>query len=485
MANSQPTEQYSNLCTPFSFTGFNMSFTNLYKHYFDQLIYIAMRLIVFKGLPDTIDETFLKYTLLCNGKSVFFKLDQEVLENRQLASMPLKPGDVVALNGSEANMETVYYMHRNCIVNNSAFGKSYVLTPGKDCEIVYCTQPDRYKQFGYGGLFSLIARTATILADNDISINCAQKNTRLVNLIGADDTATVRSAEVAIQALYNGDPYKIVQSSLVSNLQGIPMTQKTATNDIVQLIEMRQYVYSHFYEALGLQTHDNMKKERLITEEINDNEEISALNIDDILVSIKEGLERVNKMFDLNITADLNKIVKRAHEEDEKLLDDSATDPEKPEEDPFQYYDSAEMRRIIYGLKAVLEDVPEQEPDPDPEQEPDPDPEPEPDPDPEPEPDPDPEQEPDPDPEPEPDPDPEPEPDPDPEQQPDPDPEQEPDPDPEQEPDPDPEQEPDPDPEQQPDPDPEQPDISIEIHAEDNASVTVEIQQPDGEEVPT
>ena len=477
MANSQPTEQYSNLCTPFSFTGFNMSFTNLYKHYFDQLIYIAMRLIVFKGLPDTIDETFLKYTLLCNGKSVFFKLDQEVLENRQLASMPLKPGDVVALNGSEANMETVYYMHRNCIVNNSAFGKSYVLTPGKDCEIVYCTQPDRYKQFGYGGLFSLIARTATILADNDISINCAQKNTRLVNLIGADDTATVRSAEVAIQALYNGDPYKIVQSSLVSNLQGIPMTQKTATNDIVQLIEMRQYVYSHFYEALGLQTHDNMKKERLITEEINDNEEISALNIDDILVSIKEGLERVNKMFDLNITADLNKIVKRAHEEDEKLLDDSATDPEKPEEDPFQYYDSAEMRRIIYGLKAVLEDVPEQEPDPDPEQEPDPDPEPEPDPDPEPEPDPDPEQEPDPDPEPEPDPDPEPEPDPDPEQQPDPDPEQEPD--------PDPEQEPDPDPEQQPDPDPEQPDISIEIHAEDNASVTVEIQQPDGEEVPT
>ena len=449
MPNNQPIEQYSNLCTPFSFTGFNMSFTNLYKHYFDQLIYIAMRLIVFDGLPDTIDETFLKYTLLCNGKSVFFKLDQEVLENRQLASMPLKPGDVVALNGSEANMETVYYMHRNCIVNNSAFGKSYMLTPGKDCEIVYCTQPDRYKQFGYGGLFALIARTATILADNDISINCAQKNTRLVNLIGADDTATVRSAEVAIQAIYNGDPYKIVQSSLVGNLQGIPMTQKTATNDIVQLIEMRQYVYSHFYEALGLQTHDNMKKERLITEEINDNEEISALNIDDILVSIKEGLERVNKMFDLNIQADLNKIVQRAHEEDGKLLDESETYPEEPEEDPFQYYDSAEMRRIIYGLKAVLEDVPE--PDPDPEQEPDPDPEQEPDLDPE--------------------------------QEPDPDPEQEPDPDPEQEPDPDPEQEPDPDPEQEPDP--EQPDISIEIHAEDNAAVTVEIQQPDGEEVPT
>ena len=435
MPNNQPTEQYSNLCTPFSFIGFNMSFTNLYKHYFDQLIYIAMRLIVFDGLPNTIDETFLKYTLLCNGKSVFFKLDQEVLENRQLASMPLKPGDVVALNGSEANMETVYYMHRNCIVNNSAFGKSYFLTPGKDCEIVYCTHTDRYKQFGYGGLFALIARTATILADNDISINCAQKNTRLVNLIGADDTATVRSAEAAINAIYNGDPYKIVQSSLVSNLQGIPMTQKTATNDIVQLIEMRQYVYSHFYEALGLQTHDNMKKERLITEEINDNEEISALNIDDILVSIKEGMERVNKMFDLNIQVYLNKIVQRAHEEDEKLLDDSEADPEAPEEDPFKYYDSAEIRRIIYGLKAVLEDVPE--PDPDPEQEPDPDPE------------------------------------------------QQPDPDPEQEPDPDPEQQPDPDPEQEPDPDPEQPDISIEIHAEDNAAVTVEIQQPDGEEVPT
>ena len=39
--------------------------------------------------------------------------------------------------------------------------------------------------------------------------------------------------------------------------------------DIMQLIESHQYILSHFYESLGLQTHDQMKKERLITAEIS------------------------------------------------------------------------------------------------------------------------------------------------------------------------------------------------------------------------
>ena len=363
----KPKDQYSNLCTPFSFISFEMSFDNLYKHYFDQLTYIAMRLIVFRGLPDTISETFLKYCLLINGKAVFFKLDKAILDNRQSAVTPLKVGDLVALNGKESDMQTLYYMHRNVLVTNPVLTKTYNLTPGEDCEIVYCTEPDKYKEFGYGGLFVLLARTATILADNDISINCAQKNTRLVNIMAADDSVTAASAEIAVKSMYAGDPYKIVTSNLIGNLQGIPMTQRTATNDIVQLIEMRQYIYSHFYESLGLQTHDNMKKERLITEEINDNEEISALNIDDILTSIQEGLTRVNALFGTEISAELNPIVQRAHENDDKLLDAAEDDPapEDPEDqDIFASYDSAALREIIRGLKKDIDpedDPPEQD----------------------------------------------------------------------------------------------------------------------------
>lgn len=341
MAKKNGEPEYSNLVPPFGTINFTMDFKSLYKHYYNQLTYICFRLLVFNGLPDTIEETYLKYCIFNLGKVVFFKLDQEIIENRQSFITPLKPGDLVCQSGNNAEVQTFYYLYRNVIVNNSALSKTYDLKPGKNCEIVYCTEPDKYKAFGSGGLHVLIARTATILADNDLSINIIQKNTRLTNVLGADDEPTKRSAEAAVNAMYNGEPYIVAQKSLVSDLSSFPMTQTTANKDIVQLIEARQYIYSHFYEALGLQTHDNMKKERLITEEINDNEELSALNIDDIIVTVQAGLDRVNAMFNTNITVSLNPIIKKAHETDET---EPANDREDLTEDAAGTDEPAEIQ---------------------------------------------------------------------------------------------------------------------------------------------
>ena len=341
MAKKNGDPEYSNLVPFFGTIRFTMDFKSLYRHYYDQLTYICFRLLIFDGLPDTIEETYLKYCILNLGKVVFFKLDQDIIDNRQSEITPLKPGDLVCQSGSNAEVQTFYYLYRNVIVNNPSLSKTYNLLPGKDCEIVYCTEPDKYKAYGSGGLHALIARTATILADNDISINIIQKNTRLTNVLGADDEPTKRSAEAAVNAMYNGEPYIVAQKSLVSDLSSFPMTQTTANKDIVQLIEARQYIYSHFYEAIGLQTHDNMKKERLITEEINDNEELSALNIDDIIVTVQAGLDRVNAMFNTNITVSLNPIIQKAHETEET---DPADDREDQTEDAAEQDEPAEIQ---------------------------------------------------------------------------------------------------------------------------------------------
>lgn len=337
--NGEP--EYSNMVPPFGFVSYEMTFDSLYRHYYDQLTYIVFKLLDFSGIPETIDETFLKYCIFIMGKAVFFRLDQDIIDQKQSGVIPLRAGDLVAMNGNTANTQTAYYMYRDVLVTNPAFSKSYNLTPGIDCEVVYCTEPDKFKLYGYGGLYKLIARTATILADNDLSINIIQKNTRLTNVLGADDEPTRISAEAAVQAMYEGKPYMVAQKSLVSDLASFPMTQTTANKDIVQLIEARQYIYSHFYESLGLQTHDNMKKERLITEEINDNEELSALNIDDIIDTVQQGLERVNAMFGTNISVSLNPIIQKAHEMDEtepaddrEDLSDAAAGTEAGTEEP-------------------------------------------------------------------------------------------------------------------------------------------------------
>lgn len=333
MAEKYPREEYGNLVTPFGSYDFDMHFTPLYRFYFRQLTYICMRLFVFKEIPKTIDETFFKYCLIVNGNVCFFKLDQDILDNRQSGIYPLRSGDLVAQPCNKAEIQTIYYMHRRVLVTNPVFSKTYNLTPGVDCEIVYLTEPDKYFYSRYGGLFALIGRTATILADNDISINVAQKNTRLTNVISADDKPTAISAEAAIEAMYDGDPYKIAQSSLVSDLHSFPMTQATSSREIVQLVEIRQYIYSHFYESIGIgQTHDNMKRERLISAELEDGVDLAAINIDDMLATVREGLDRVNQMFGTEITVDLNPIVKRATEQEDGSGDEMTGDPDEGEQ---------------------------------------------------------------------------------------------------------------------------------------------------------
>ena len=333
MAEKYPREQYGNLVSPFGTIDFDMHFKPLYGFYFRQLTYICMRLFVFEGIPETIDETFFKYCLIINGNACFFKLDQDILENRQSGIYKLRAGDLVAQPCNRAEIQTLYYMHRKALVTNPVFTKTYNLIPGEDCEIVYLTEPDKYFYSMYGGLFALIGRTATILADNDISINVAQKNTRLTNVISADDKPTAISAEAAIEAMYDGDPYKIAQSSLVSDLHSFPMTQATSSREIVQLVEIRQYIYSHFYESIGIgSTHDNMKRERLISAELDDGVDLAAINIDDMLATVREGLDRVNAMFGTSITVELNPIIQRATEQEDGSVD--APPPEEQDGDP-------------------------------------------------------------------------------------------------------------------------------------------------------
>ena len=287
-------------------------FTRLYRFYFDFVLRLLYRVIVFKNIPKTVSETFLKLILYTQGKICFFKGDK----------IGESGSELLALNCSRADTPDVYYIPRKVLITNPRLKKSYNIEPGKDCEIVYLSEADKYNLAEVnGGLYALIERTAVMLADNDISINVTQKNTRLTNLVSGDTQNTVDSIKAVICAMYEGDPTIVVKSSLIDKLQGIPILNNTSSNqNLVQLIEVHQYIISHFYEQIGITTHDQMKRERLITAEINDNLDLAFLNIDDILESVQEGLQRVNSMFGTNIEARLNDIIQRQREKADSAL---------------------------------------------------------------------------------------------------------------------------------------------------------------------
>ena len=298
-----------------------MTFNALYRYYFDFILRLLYRVIIIDGIPETVNETFLKMILYTQGKICFFRgiLIDESKEK------------LLALNCARADTPTVYYMYRKVIVVNPSLQHSYTLEPGKNCEIVYLSEVDKYKFGEYGGgLYELIRRTAIMLADNDLSLNIAQKNTRLTNIVAADTQNTVDSIRAVIGKMYEGDPTIVVQSSLIDKLQGIPIVENTSQQNMIQLIEVTQYIISHFYESIGICTHDQMKRERLITAEINDNLDLAFLNIDDIVYSLNEGFDRVNAREGTELQARINPIIERQRERSEAAL--AAQLPDNQEE---------------------------------------------------------------------------------------------------------------------------------------------------------
>jgi len=331
-------QEYSNYYTPFM-QPVPMHFDMLFRHYFNFLIRDLFQVFKFGGLPDNINETFLKYCLFCNGKVVFFETDA---------------GELLALNGNYSGDPDVYYIPQKVIVTNPTLKKSYLMERDVECVVVYCTETDIYNQVSeFGGLYTLLCRTATMLADSDLSINVAQKNKRLINVLAAEDQKTKDAIDAVVHKQYEGEPYAVVMKSLIDNVQSVPIAEKSSNNDIMQLIESHQYILSHFYESLGLQTHDQIKKERLITAEINDNDGIAKLNIDNILATINNGLQKVNEKYGTEITVKLNPILIEKTEpleerEPEEETDDSQsesnqTDTETAETEPLEEREQPEI----------------------------------------------------------------------------------------------------------------------------------------------
>ena len=336
-----------------------LSFDMLYRHYFNFILKDIFRVFVFDGIPATVEETFLKYTLFLYGKVTFFKDDT---------------GTLLALNGVPSGQSDVYYIPENMIVSNPRLLDSYDLKRNEECVVVYCSDIDKYNQLDiYGGLYTLICKTATMLADGDISISVAQKNKRLINVLAAEDQNTKNSIDTVIRKQYAGEPYAVVMKSLIDNVQSVPIVDKGTNQDLMQLIEAQQYILSHFYESLGLQTHDQMKKERLITAEVNDNDNIAKLNIDNMLASISEGLTKVNTKYGTNITVRLNPILivkpdaepeqqsdaepeQQSDAEPEQQSDAEPTEAEEPEQQSDAEPTEDEKPETEISISIVAED---------------------------------------------------------------------------------------------------------------------------------
>lgn len=155
------------------------------------------------------------------------------------------------------------------------------------------------------GLLPLFARYASQMVENDISIRSAQINSRQQTLITASTAAEIESANKYLQSLEAG---KLTTIATAPFLEGLSATNVStmASNAVIQLIELQQYLKASWYNELGLNSSFNMKREYLSAEEIKASTDVLLPLVDDMLLCRQIAIEEVNSQFGTNITVSKN-----------------------------------------------------------------------------------------------------------------------------------------------------------------------------------
>lgn len=287
----------------------------LYMRFRKKLIDTAASVLTWENLPPSFDETFLNTELIESGIIGIIK------ENDTLYTV----------RGNWGGEPNEYYKPSQFIYANPVLGSGSP-TIGENVAVIHLTTEDANPFTLTGGLSMLIDSTAMLLADNILSLNVTQKNTRAMLIADADNEQTRNSAEQVLKSLYNGEPYKVVLKKMTDSFTVNPLSTVRTADAMKQLIENHQYILSQFMQELGINSNYNMKRERLITSEVALNAECLDTLIDDIEENVNRGVDMCNSMFGTNIKFR----VRRYGEENAVAISQQNTDESQSDNDGEQ-----------------------------------------------------------------------------------------------------------------------------------------------------
>ena len=261
-------------------------FRKNYNFYFKWLLNKTASCFYIKNLPDTMDEFYIKSTLLVDGDVGVTDFNDKIY----------------AVNGAPAGQPDEYYVPTQYTVANPILG-SKIFTRGVDGVVIYNTALDKYVP---GGLFGLIDQTATLLADNVISINCNQINSRVAAIFTADSDAQAIAGEAILKKMYTGAPYQVVRSDIIEKIGVNPIATSAISQNITELVELNNYIIANYFQSIGIKSNDIRKKAHILEDEINSQNNYLQISILEILTSWQKGFDEANKLYNTDIQVELN-----------------------------------------------------------------------------------------------------------------------------------------------------------------------------------
>ena len=223
---------------------------------------------------------------------------ENLLQKNGFACVAQVEGSLYAFDGGLGGEPDVYYRPTICTVANPALKLTRDFEIDKDCVIVK-------NDSNMIGLSHTIAKYNTLLAENEITMLIALINSRMNIIFSGADSATKASAEQYLNMIVQGKLGVISDNAFLESLK-IQIGSTNRNNVFEDLIRLNQYLKAGLNNAIGLNSNSAMKKERLITAEIDVNNTALYPLIDDMLECRRIAIEKINTMFETDISVELN-----------------------------------------------------------------------------------------------------------------------------------------------------------------------------------
>ena len=274
----------------------------------------TLSMFEYKNLPETLPQAELEKQLQVHGYAVVFKY------NDQLYSTS------ASLTGQD---KSPYNQPTQAIINIPALNFNQTLTINKNCVLI---KNDDLQV----GLLPSILKHGTLAIENEITMLLADYNARIQTLISAGTDQTIQDAQKYINQIVDGNLSIIGENAFYQDLKTHNPSQNSKET-FQDLIAYEQFIKSDLYNELGLSSLNNMKKERLITSEVDSESDQIYPFVDNMFRNRKDGINMVNKLFNGKIQVDFgstwkDKADQRNTPRQQSTEQTQSTEPTKPTE---------------------------------------------------------------------------------------------------------------------------------------------------------
>jgi hypothetical protein len=263
--------------------------------YYDRLKLIALSIFEWEGLPESCNAKFLEETLYLYGRALFInEPTMGYLNTRCTPSGNLNVyNEPVSFNAYGVNLSQDFDRDECVLIRNN-----YLERPTDNSIILFASR--------------LTDTERTI----DVNIN-AQK-TPVIVYVEEKDRLTIKN----IYKQYEGNEPFILAGKGLSGGDLIKVMKTDAPFVADKLQINKQQIWNEALTFLGINNANTDKRERLITDEVEANNEVISINADSMLLTRQEACKQINKMFNLNVSVKMRSFDKEETEYKEPEKED-------------------------------------------------------------------------------------------------------------------------------------------------------------------